>query len=144
MDTLQKRWLSPHENRVLKKIALTNRKLVTHRRPKKILHHKCLKCWHGILDEWQVQEKKLYLFDSEFLGSSPTHYSKSQIFVQKFNLDKTLQFFSENQSCQQLKSGNPKHFHEFFDQFFLTIFLVKSKLSTAKKSQTAAFSWVFT
>ena len=54
------------------------------------------------------------------------HYSKSQIFVQKFNFDKTptfsrvfhpkffWQFFSWNQSCQQLKSPKPQHFHEFF------------------------------
>ena len=41
------------------------------------------------------------------------HYSKSQIFVQKFNLDN---FFSVNQSCQQLKSPKPQHFHEFFTQ----------------------------
>ena len=37
----------------------------------------------------------------------------------------------------------PQHFHEFFTQFFLTIFLVKSKLSTAKKSKTITFSQVF-
>ena len=38
----------------------------------------------------------------------------------------------------------PQHFHEFFHQnFFLTIFLVKSKLSTAKKSKTTTFSRVF-
>ena len=37
----------------------------------------------------------------------------------------------------------PQHFHEFFAQFFLTIFLVKSKLSTAKKSKTTTFSRVF-
>ena len=37
----------------------------------------------------------------------------------------------------------PQHFHEFFIQFFLTIFLVKSKLSTAKKSKTTTFSLVF-
>ena len=55
-----------------------------------------------------------------------THYSKSQIFVQKFNFDKTptfsrvfnanffWQFFSWNQSCQQLKCPIPQHFHEFF------------------------------
>ena len=66
-----------------------------------------------------------------------SHYSKSQIFVQKFDFDKTLQFsreikvvntnvftsfslnffwqfFSWNQSCQQLKSPKPQHFHEFF------------------------------
>ena len=37
----------------------------------------------------------------------------------------------------------PQHFHEFFTQIFLTIFLVKSKLSTAKKSKTTTFSRVF-
>merc|ERR1712049_56959 len=38
----------------------------------------------------------------------------------------------------------PQHFHEFFTQnFFLTIFLVKSKLSTVKKSKTTTFSQVF-
>ena len=37
----------------------------------------------------------------------------------------------------------PQHFHEFFTQiFFLTIFLVKSKLSTAKKYKTTTFSRV--
>ena len=58
--------------------------------------------------------------------SLSTHYSKSQIFVQKFNFDKPptfsrvfrpiffWQFFSWNQSCQQLKSRKPQHFHEFF------------------------------
>ena len=56
-----------------------------------------------------------------------SHYSKSQIFVQKFNFDKT----------------KPQHFHEFFTQKILTIFLVKSKLSTAKKSKTKTFSRVF-
>ena len=70
--------------------------------------------------------------------------SKSKIFVQKFNFDKILQFFSGNQSSQQLKSANLQHFHEFFNPNFLTIFLVESKLSTAKKSKTAAFSRVFT
>ena len=38
----------------------------------------------------------------------------------------------------------PLLFYEFYTQFFfLTIFLVKSKLSTAKKSKTATFSRVF-
>ena len=36
-----------------------------------------------------------------------------------------------------------QHFHEFFIEIFLTIFLVKSKLSTAKKSKTTTFSRVF-
>ena len=47
-------------------------------------------------------------------------YSKSQIFVQKFNI---ITSFSPNQ--------------------FLTIFLVKVKLSTAKKPKTTTFSRVF-
>ena len=55
-----------------------------------------------------------------------THYSKSQIFVQKFNFDKT-----------------PKSSRVFHPNFFLTIFLVKSKLSTAKKFKTTKFSRVF-
>ena len=55
-------------------------------------------------------------------GGYFTHYSKSQIFVQKFNFDLTPSF-----------SPNT----------FLTIFLVKSKLSTAKMSKTTTFSQVF-
>ena len=35
-----------------------------------------------------------------YLATILTHYSKSQIFVQKFNFDQ------------------PQHFHEFFNQFF--------------------------
>ena len=54
-----------------------------------------------------------------------THYSKSQIFVQKFSFEK------------------PQYFHEFFTKIFLKIFLVKSKLSTAKKSKTTTFSRIF-
>ena len=60
-----------------------------------------------------------------FLGFY-THYSKSQIFVQKFNFDKTA-IFSKS----------------FSSKIFLTIFLVKSKLSTAKKPKTTTFSRVF-
>merc|ERR1712047_210475 len=55
-----------------------------------------------------------------------THYSKSQIFVQKFNFHKT-----------------PTFSRVFHPNFFLTIFLVKSKLSTAKKPKTTTFSRVF-
>ena len=52
------------------------------------------------------------------LSSSQSHYSKRQIFVQNI-----------------FTSFSPKN--------FLTIFLVKSKLSTAKKSKTTTFSRVF-
>ena len=60
---------------------------------------------------------------------------KVKFLSKNFNFDKTLQFFSANQSCQQLNSANPKHFHEFSPKIFLTIFFVNSKLSTAKKVQ---------
>ena len=52
------------------------------------------------------------------LSSSQSHYSKRQIFVQNI-------------------------FTSFSLKIFLTIFLVKSKLSTAKKSKTTTFSRVF-
>ncbi len=47
--------------------------------------------------------------------------------------------------AKQVRNFDKKtqHFHEFFTQKFLTIFLVKSKLSTAKKSKTTTFSRVF-
>ena len=59
-----------------------------------------------------------------------THYSKSSFFVQKFNFHKTPTFFTQfffwifswNQSCQQLKSPKPQHFHEFFTEFFFDNF----------------------
>ena len=95
------------------------------------------------------------MFYSFSVGGNTALYSKSPIFVQKFNFDKAptisrvfhqnmfWQFFSWNQSCQQLKSPKPQHFHEFFIQIFFIIFLVKSKLSTAKKPKTTTFSRVF-
>ncbi len=51
---------------------------------------------------------------------------------------RNLHFLSKNSILTK-----PRHFHEFFTQIFLAIFLVKSKLSTAKKSKTATFSRVF-
>ena len=44
---------------------------------------------------------------------------------------KISQFFSGNQSCQQINSAKPYRFHEFFPLKNFTIFLVKSKLSTS-------------
>ena len=75
-----------------------------------------------------------------------TRYSKSQIFVQKFNFDKTptfsrvfhpnffWQFFSWNQSCQQLKCPKPQLFHEFFTQK-IDNFLGKTKLNFWTKNE---------
>ena len=55
-----------------------------------------------------------------------THYSKSQIFVQKFNFDKT-----------------PTFSRVFHPNFFRQFFFVKLKLSIAKKPKTITFSQVF-
>ena len=55
------------------------------------------------------------------------NYSKSQIFVQKFNFDKK----------------KPNIFTRFSSKKVLTIFLLKSKLSTAKMSKTTSFWRVF-
>ena len=63
---------------------------------------------------------------SKYIFVVSTHYSKSQVFVEKFNFDKT-----------------PTIFTSFSSKIFLTIFLVKSKLSTAKKPKTTTFSRVF-
>ena len=75
-----------------------------------------------------INRSKLYekvndIFQQNYIFA---HYSKSQIFVQKFNFDKT-----------------PNIFTSFSPKLFLTIFLVKSKLTTAKKSRTTTFSRVF-
>ena len=71
-----------------------------------------------------------------------THYSKSQIIVQKFHFDFVI--FLGKKSCQQLKIPNifTSFSPEFF--FFLTIFSWKQSCQQAKKSKTAAFSRVFT
>ena len=54
------------------------------------------------------------------------------------NTIQKVKFLSKNSILTK-----PQHFHEFFTKMFLTIFLVKSKLSTAKKPKTTTFSRVF-
>ena len=45
------------------------------------------------------------------------------------------QFFSWNQSCQQLKSPKPQHFHEFFIPKKIDIFFGKSKFNFWTKNE---------
>ena len=66
--------------------------------------------------------------NTAFLVLTVTHYWKSQIFVQKFNFDKTSLFFSGNQSCQQLKSACSQHFNEIFAQIFFDNFSREMKV----------------
>ena len=65
---------------------------------------------------YERKERGLFLLPTEHT------IRKGQIFVQKFNFDKK------------------KTFSQFFTQIFLTICLVKSKLSTAKQSKTSTIS----
>ena len=60
------------------------------------------------------------IYSTEIQKVRKLHYSKGQFFVQK-----------------------PRHFTSFSPKNFLTIFLVKSKLSRAKQSKTTSFSRVF-
>ena len=48
--------------------------------------------------------------------------TKTPTFSQVFHPNFFWQFFSWSQSCQQLKSPKPQHFHEFFTQNNSTIF----------------------
>ena len=61
----------------------------------------------------------------------------TQIFVIVHTIRK-VKFLSKNSILTKLQ-----HFTSFSPQIFLTIFLVKSKLSTVKKSKTTTFSRVF-
>ena len=56
----------------------------------------------------------------------------------------TLILFEKTNFCPKIQFWqNPNIFTSFSPKTFLTIFLVKSKLSTAKKSKTTTFSRVF-
>ena len=99
------------------------------------------------------------------LWGGRTHCLKSPFIVQKFNFDKNpniftsfspqiffWQFFSWNQSCQQLKSPKPQHFHEFFTPKKSTIFSgnqswifgQKMKISNSvKKSGKSSWNFVY-
>ena len=74
------------------------------------------------------------------LANYPQIWKRSKLFDEVvIDLHHTIQkvkFLSKNSILTK-----PQHFREFFTQiFFLTIFLVKSKLSTAKKPKTTSFS----
>ena len=64
--------------------------------------------------------------------------------VLKFILFSLYTLFEKSNFCPKIQFWqNPNIFTSFSPKIFLTIFLVKSKLSTAKKSKTTAFSRVF-
>ena len=81
----------------------------------------------NLITMFENQSKKSHFTTLLRAKRATTHYSKSQIFVQKFNFDKP-----------------PTFSRDFHPNFSLTIFLVKSKLSTATKSKTTTFHEFFT
>ena len=78
--------------------------------------------------------------DDEVHSSIYTLFEKSN-FCPK-NLTKLYNLLGKSKlsTTKKCNTANPQHFHDFFTQIFLTIFFVKSKLSTAKKSKTTTFS----
>ena len=57
---------------------------------------------------------KITLFEKSKILSKNSILTKPQHFHEFFTQIFFWQFFSWNQSCQQLKSAKPQHFHEFF------------------------------
>ena len=83
-------------------------------------------------------------FQFMFLGSilSNTNPLKKSLKVKYLTTLCTL--FEKSNFCPKIQFWqNSNIFTSFSSKFFLTIFLVKSKLSTAKKSKTTTFSRVF-
>ena len=74
-----------------------------------------------------------------FLATTDRTLFEKSNYWPKIQFWQNLTIFSGNRSCQQLKSVNSQHFHEFFAQICLTIFLVKSKLSTFHPKQFDTF-----
>ena len=92
---------------------------------------------HAALKPQYFSDCKSKSFQQYHLIIGYTHYSKSRIFLQKFNFNKKKnptfsrvfhttflwQFFSWNQSCQQLKIPKLQHFHEFSSKTMRHFFL---------------------
>ena len=70
---------------------------------------------------------KVHLFYHFAILTKPQHFHE---FFTKY----LWQFFSWNQSCQQLKSPKPQHFHEFFTQK-IDNFLRKLKFNFRTKNE---------
>ena len=67
-----------------------------------------------------------------------------QRWVQTLTMMHCYTLFEKSNFCPKIQFWqNPQHYYEFFTHFFLTIFLVKSKLSTSKEAKTKTLSRVF-
>ena len=71
-------------------------------------------------------------------------HQETRIVIQVESFEYSITLFEKSNFCPQIPFWqNPNIFTSFSPKIFLTIFLVKSKLSTAKKSKTTTFSRVF-
>ena len=80
--------------------------------------------------------RKVKILSKNSIFTKPQHFH--EFFTQFFS----WQFFSWNQSCQQLKSSKPHHFHEFFTQK-VDNFLGKSKVEFLDKKWRFRIVWFF-
>ena len=67
--------------------------------------------------------------------------SKTTTFSRVFHPNKNRQLFSWNQSCQQLKSPKPQHFHEFFTQNFYREVCIPGILLLSFGDGKGSFRW---
>ena len=76
-----------------------------------------------------------WLFEKSNFCPKIQFWPNPNIFHEFFTLNFFLQFFSWNQSCPQLKSPKPQHFHEFSPKTIRQFFLRKSKLNFWTKNE---------
>ena len=91
----------------------------------------CLNLLQSFLKNFQILILKASSFEIYFFHFQTIDFSLHTV--------RKVIFLSKNSILTK-----PQHFHEFLTQFFLTIFLVKSKMSTAKKSKPQHFHEFFT
>ena len=96
----------------------------------KLFIHFYVKSLYNVAERWKCYKSIFWHFFSWNQSCQELKSPKPQHFHPNF----FWQFFSWNQSCQQLKSPNPQHFHEFFTQK-IDNFHGKSKLNFWTKNE---------
>ena len=80
------------------------------------------------------EQQKHTILKVKFLSKNSI-LTKKPTFSRVFHPNFFWQFFSWNQSCHQLRSLKPQHFHEFFTPIKIDNFLGKSKLNFWTKNE---------
>ena len=91
-----------------------------------------------------LHEKVDYFSSWAFVSLISSRLALTHCIVSSFSVLPCYTLFGKSNFCPNIQFWqNPNIFTNFSPKFFLTIFFVKSKLSTAKKSKTTTFSRVF-